>query len=154
VRRVYGGLIYAIVALIFGIVVWSAFAQMRELAIAPGEIVSASFVQPVHHLEGGIVDEIYVSEGQKVSPGTPLVRLKPEGAEADFQQLLSRQGLLRLRQIELSASINDVEPNFGALAKDYPDLAADQMALHQQTRAAWQSERQQLLFTIQQSEGA
>jgi HlyD family type I secretion membrane fusion protein len=154
VRRVYGGLIYTIVALIAAIVVWSAFAQMRELAVAPGEIVSASFVQPVHHLEGGIVDEIYVSEGQKVSPGAPLVRLKPEMAEADFQQLLSRQGLLRLRQIELNAAINDVEPNFGALASDYPDLAADQMALHQQTRAAWKSERQQLQFAIQQAEGA
>jgi HlyD family secretion protein/adhesin transport system membrane fusion protein len=154
VQRIYGWLIYAIVALIAGIVAWSALAQMRELAIAPGEIASASFVQPVHHLEGGILDEIYVSEGEKVTRGTPLLRLKPELAEADFQQLLSRQASLRLRRIGLTAAIEGAEPLFGEAAADYPDLAREQMALHQQTLSAWQSERQQLLFAIQQAEGA
>jgi adhesin transport system membrane fusion protein len=153
-RQIYGWLIYAIVVLVVAIVVWSAFAQMREMAISPGEIVSSSFVQPVHHLEGGIVDEIFVSEGQTVTPGTPLLRLRPEGAESDFQQLLSRQALLRLRQIELSAMISDEEPVFGDLARDYPDLAAGQIALHKQGRAAWESERQQLLYAIQQAGGA
>ncbi len=153
-QRLYGWLVYGIVALFVGIVAWSVLAQMRELAIAPGEIVSASFVQGVHHLEGGIIDKMYVAEGDKVTPGTPLLRLKPELAEADFQQLLSRQALLRLRQIDLNATINGKEPVFGDLATNYPDLTTDQMALHRQTLSAWQSERQQLLFGIQQAEGA
>jgi membrane fusion protein, adhesin transport system len=153
-RRLYGGLIYVIVMLIAGIVGWSAFAQMREMATAPGEIVSSSFVQPVHHLEGGIVDALFVAEGQKVTRGTPLLRLRPEGAEADFQQLLSRQALLRLRQIEINATINNEVPVFGNLARDYPSLASEQMALHTQSRAAWESERQQLMYAIQQASGA
>jgi adhesin transport system membrane fusion protein len=153
-RRLYGWLVYAIVGLVVAIVTWSAFAQMRELAIAPGEILSSSFVQPVHHLEGGIVDELYVSEGDKVARGTPLLRLKPELAESDLQQLLSRQALLRLRQIELAATIADEEPVFGDLASDYPSLAEEQLASHKQNRMAWDSERQQLTFAIQQAEGA
>ncbi len=153
-RPIYSWLIYAIVALVVGIVTWSAFAQMREMAIAPGEIVSSSFTQPVHHLEGGIVDEIYVSEGQTVTPGTPLLRLRPELAESDLQQLLSRQALLRLRLIALSATINNEELRFGDLAKEYPNLAASQMAFYKESRAAWQSERQQLLYAIQQAGGA
>jgi adhesin transport system membrane fusion protein len=139
VRKLYGSLIYGIVAMVAAIVMWSAFAQMRELAIAPGAIASASFVQPVHHLEGGIVDEIYVSEGDKVMPGKPMLRLKPHGAEADFQQLLSRQGQLRLRQIALTAAIDGTEPDFGDLARSYPNLAM---------------EHQQLLLAIKLAEGA
>ncbi len=153
-RRLYGWLVYAIVGLISAIVTWSAFAQMRELAVAPGEIVSSSFVQPVHHLEGGILDHIFVQEGDKVRPGQPLLRLKPESADADLQQLLSRQGLLRLRQIELSAAITGEEPAFGDLAKAYPELATEQLSMHYQNIAAWKSERQQLLYAIQQAEGA
>jgi adhesin transport system membrane fusion protein len=154
VRKLYGGLIYLAVGAVGAIVTWSAFAQMRELAVAPGAIVSASFVQPIHHLEGGIVDEIYVSEGEKVTPGQPMLRLKPQLAESDFQQLLSRQGQLRLRQIALTASINAVEPNFGSLAREYPDLASEQTGLHQQNKAAWDSQRQQLSLSIGLAEGA
>jgi adhesin transport system membrane fusion protein len=154
VRKLYGSLIYGIVAMVAAIVMWSAFAQMRELAIAPGAIASASFVQPVHHLEGGIVDEIYVSEGDKVMPGKPMLRLKPHGAEADFQQLLSRQGQLRLRQIALTAAIDGTEPDFGDLARSYPNLAMEQTALHRQNRMTWESERQQLLLAIKLAEGA
>ena len=154
VRKLYGGLIYLAVAGVAAIVTWSAFAQMRELAVAPGAIVSASFVQPIHHLEGGIVDEIYVAEGEKVTPGQPMLRLKPQLAESDFQQLLSRQGQLRLRQIALTASINAVDPNFGSLAREYPDLASEQTGLHQQNKAAWDSQRQQLSLAIGLAEGA
>ncbi len=153
-RRLYGWLVYAIVGLIAAIVIWSAFAQMRELAVAPGEIVSSSFVQKVNHLEGGILDQIYVREGDYVTPGTPLLRLKPESAESDLQQLRSRQALLRMRQIELTAAINGQEPDFGELASAYPDLVAEQRATHAQNAAAWSSERQQLNYAIQQAEGA
>jgi membrane fusion protein, adhesin transport system len=153
-QRLYGWLIYVIVALVAGIIAWSAFAQMREMAVAAGEIVSSQFVQPVHHLEGGIIEAIFVAEGQVVTPGTPLLRLRPEGADSDLQQLRSRRALLDLRQIELSAMIEDREPVFGDLAKEYPDLAAGQFASHRQSRSAWQSERQQLLYAIQQAEGA
>jgi len=153
-RQLCGWLVYGIVGLIAAIVIWSAFAQMRELAIAPGEIVSSSFVQKVNHLEGGILDQVYVQEGDYVTPGMPLLRLKPESAEADLQQLLSRQALLRMRQIELTAAINGQDPDFGELARDYPELVAEQQATHAQNAAAWSSERQQLNYAIQQAEGA
>jgi len=154
VHKVYSFLIYLIAALVAGIVIWSAFAQMRELAVAPGEIVSASFVQPVHHLEGGIVDEIHVSEGEKVVIGQPLLRLRPQMAESDLQQLLSRQAQFRLRQVEVTASMHDREPDFGSLATEHPSLAAEQKELHRQNRMAWESEREQLILGVKQAEGA
>ena len=153
-RRLYGLLVYAIALVMAAIVSWSAFALMRELAIAPGSIVSASFVQPVHHLEGGIVDEIFVSEGDKVMPGKPLLRLRPQLAESDLQQLLSRQAQLRLRQSALTAALTAKEPDFGAVPRDYPELAAEQMSLHKQSLATWRSERQQLALAIEQAQGA
>ena len=153
-RNIYGGLIYLAAFLVAAIVAWSAFAQMRELAVAPGEIVSASFVQPVHHLEGGIVDAIFVSEGDEVKQGQPILRLRPQMADADLQQLRSRQAQLLLRQIQLTASMSDEEPVFGAVAQEYPGLAAEQMGLHRQSRMARQSEREQLTLAVEQAEGA
>lgn len=152
--RLYGGLVYLAALLVAGIIAWSAFAQMRELAVAPGEIVSASFVQPVHHLEGGIVDAIFVSEGDQVKQGQPILRLRPQMADADLQQLRSRQAQLLLRQIELTASMSDAEPDFGSLGREYPGLAAEQMGLYRQSRMARQSEREQLTLAVEQAEGA
>lgn len=154
VHRLYGALVYVMAFLIVAIVAWSAFAQMRELAVAPGQIVASNFTQTVHHLEGGIIDEIFVSEGEKVTPGTPILRLRPQLADSDLQQLLSRQAQLRLRQIVLAAMMANQPPDFGETATRYPALAAEQSELYRQSHEAWESERRQLVLAIQQAEGA
>ena len=48
---------------IFAFLVWASFAQFDEKAIAPGEILPKSLVQPVQHLEGGIIAAVLVEEG-------------------------------------------------------------------------------------------
>jgi len=154
VHRLYGFLVYAVAFLVAAIVAWSAFAQMRELAVAPGEIVPSKFKQAVHHLEGGIIEEVFVAEGAKVAPGAPILRLKPELAASDLQQLLSREAQLRLRQVVLTATMRDEKPDFGQLAQDYPALAGEQRQLYRQSQEAWDSERRQLTLAIQQAEGA
>ena len=114
-HRIYGPLIYLLGLLICGIVAWSAVAKIRELAVAPGEIVSSSFVQPVHHLEGGIVEEIMVTEGSEVKRGAPLLRLRPHAAEGDLAQLQARSAQLTLQQTRLNAALDGAIPDFGAL---------------------------------------
>ena len=152
-HRIYGPLIYLLGLLICGIVAWSAVAKIRELAVASGEIVSSSFVQPVHHLEGGIVEEVLVAEGGDVKRGAPLMRLRPYGAESDLAQLQARSAQLSLQQMRLNASLQGVAPDFGTLGKAYPALAKEQLELFGRAEASAASEREKLQLEVVQATG-
>jgi membrane fusion protein, type I secretion system len=78
----------AVVALFFaGFGGWSAVAVLKSAALAPGVVVVESSRKTVKHLEGGIVAEILVSEGQRVAAGDLLIRLDATQARAKLEQL-------------------------------------------------------------------
>lgn len=78
--------IYACGIFLIAAVTWMVFGQIRELAVAKGSIVPAGHVKSVHHLEGGQVEEVLVTEGQTVEKGTPILRLRPVAAASDLQE--------------------------------------------------------------------
>lgn len=61
---------------------WSAFAPIDSAAVAPGVVVLDSHKKSIQHLEGGIVDEILVKDGDFVQAGQPLIRLSETSAKA------------------------------------------------------------------------
>jgi HlyD family type I secretion membrane fusion protein len=88
--------------LVFGVFgTWSAIAQLTSAAIAPGVVAVDSNWRTVQHLEGGIVAEIMVHEGDEVEEGQILLRLDPTRSDAqyniiDSQLVLARSTLARL----------------------------------------------------------
>lgn len=84
--------------LLFGVIgSWVAFWPLATGAVAPGRVVVDSNRKEIQHLEGGIVKEILVKEGQKVKEGDVLVRLDNTNAAA-------RQGLLKGQYISAKAT--------------------------------------------------
>lgn len=67
---------------VFGL--WAAIAPIDSAAIAPGKVVLDSNKKTINHLEGGIVEEILVSEGMAVKEGQPLLRLDNTAAKARY----------------------------------------------------------------------
>lgn len=90
---------------LIGLMVWALFAPLDIATQAFGEVTPADQVQKVQHLEGGIVREIHVKEGQRVKRGDPLVELEGIAAQADAKELESRIGALRIRIIRLEGVI-------------------------------------------------
>jgi HlyD family secretion protein len=84
--KVNGSLRFAIIAIaiFFGIfAIWSWAAPLNSAAIASGVLEAAGGGRrTVQHLEGGIVSEFLVKEGQKVRAGQPLVQLDTTQSEA------------------------------------------------------------------------
>ena len=65
-----------IFALVFGVFGgWAAFAPIDGAAYAPGEVTVESQNKSVQHLEGGIIAEILVGNGDLVESGQPLINL-------------------------------------------------------------------------------
>ena len=70
---------------------------IEVLSLADGKVIPQGRIKYVQHLEGGIVEEILVNEGEKVEINQPLVILSKERATSDFEEINTR-----LRSIDLS----------------------------------------------------
>jgi HlyD family type I secretion membrane fusion protein len=77
--------------IIFGVFgLWSVTAPIDSAAVATGSVILDSNKKTVQHLEGGIIDKIFVREGQFVKKGEPLVRLDETTAKARYDLLKSQ----------------------------------------------------------------
>jgi HlyD family type I secretion membrane fusion protein len=82
---------------------WSAVAPLSSAAIAPGLVSPKSSRQTVQHLEGGIIRDLMVHEGDHVVAGQTLITLEDIGARAEAQSLRSRYNQLMATEARLSA---------------------------------------------------
>lgn len=89
--RELNGSVWLCGGIILGLLVvgshWAATAALSGAAIAQGTVGAEGRRQTVQHLEGGIIREIRVSEGEEVSRGDLLVVLEGAGASADVDTL-------------------------------------------------------------------
>jgi HlyD family secretion protein len=69
---------------------WSAIAPLDSAAVAKGTIVVSSSKKTIQHLEGGIIREILVKEGDSVKAGQPLIRLSETAAKSRYETLISQ----------------------------------------------------------------
>lgn len=121
-------------ALLGALGAWAAVGTVRQTAVTTGQVVPSGDVRSVQHLEGGIVADLLVREGEVVDKGQPLVLLEPVQALSERDQLRARQIGLELKAERLRAFIEDRPPQFPAGVD--PGLVRDQrIVLDAQTSA-------------------
>lgn len=145
--------LWALSLFIVALTALSVFAPVREVAQAEGEIIPVGSVVAVEHLEGGIVDTVYVGEGGLVQKGDILLKLHSESGSGDFNQMRVRRDLLKMRRVRLSAHLADEKPDFDELAKAYPQDAIDQRRLYETERKAFESAGKVLFSRLEQRRG-
>lgn len=69
---------------------WAAYAPLKSAAIAPGVVAVESNRKTIKHLEGGIVAEIAVQDGDVVKAGQTLIRLDDTQAQVALERLRGR----------------------------------------------------------------
>lgn len=86
-------------------VVWASFAELDEVAIATGEVVPEGKVKVIQHLEGGVVREIYVADGDVVKEGQPLLQLDLSASSMNKEEMQVRLDALMLQRARQQAEI-------------------------------------------------
>lgn len=82
--------IWASFGLIGSFLIWSFTARIDSSAIAIGKVVLDSNKKIVQHLEGGIIEKIFVKDGQLVKKDEPLIKLSETASKAN-QELVKKQ---------------------------------------------------------------
>ena len=122
-------LIFIIAALIALFIIWSGLTRLDETVAARGTVSPISFVQPVQHLEGGIVASVEVEEGQFVKAGDPMLTMDKTISRSDYLALKVREASLALQIERLRAFALNDEPDFSAHLENYPELVMDQQRI-------------------------
>lgn len=85
-------------------VLWAFIGQLDVVSVAVGEVAPSGQVKQLKHLEGGIIADILVSEGQRVHEGDPLIRLQSQRPEAELGELRQRLTALQFDILRLETS--------------------------------------------------
>jgi len=83
--------------------VWAAVSPLDIVSDAIGEVIPSSRVKRIQHLEGGIVREIKVREGDSVEVGQPLVELEATANQSSVEELNVRVASLKADILRLEA---------------------------------------------------
>ncbi len=75
-------------------ILWATFTEIDEVAVAPGTIVPDKRMQTVQHDLGGMVEALFVQEGDLVKQGQVLLTLDQNAFESDLRKLQQRKALL------------------------------------------------------------
>jgi len=128
-------LLYTIAALMLLLVLWAFFAQVDEVVRGDGRVIPSKQVQVIQSLDGGIVSEILVSEGESVAVGAPLIRIDETRAvsslrenQSQYLAYLAKQ--YRLRALAEGTSFNPPDE----VRKQVPETYDQEYALYNSSK--------------------
>ena len=138
-------------ALIISALLWAKFAVLQEVTMGEGKAIPSSKVQVIQNLEGGIVTEIFVREGQMVNKGDTLLRL-------DDTRFRSNKGESEVDRFTLTAQVErlsaEAEGRPFKLSDEVvakaPQVAEDERSLFEQRQRRLASEQRTLSEQLRQ----
>ncbi len=86
-------------------IVWASVFQIDEVARAGGEVITSSRVQVIQSVDGGVLDELLVREGDRVEPGQILARLDQTRFASTVGEIKARLFALKAKVARLRAEV-------------------------------------------------
>lgn len=130
-------MIWVCAASVVVFILWAAFAWVDEIVRAPGEFISSSRPQIIQNLEGGILSELLVKQGDVVNRGDVLARLHGTQFRSSVDDLVDQIAALEVRRLRLEAELAG-QYDFAVpadLAARTPAIVASEQALLQARQA-------------------
>ena len=132
---------WAIMAVMAVGIAWGFATDLDEVTVAEGKVVPLGDLKVVQHLDGGIIERIYVREGATVKEGEPLIQLDVRSAGLSQEELevqLFGQMAIKAR---LEAEAADRAPIFP------PEIIAKRPQLVEAQQAAYKARKEELEAT-------
>lgn len=128
---------------------WAALAPIDEVTRSEGKVIPSSQLQVIQSVDGGVVEEMPVREGQIVNAGDLLVRIDPTRFMSSMQENRSQHLSLQAKFARLEALTRSAPLQMPAeVLRDAPEIAAHERRLYESSAAEMEAQlsiaRQQL----------
>jgi membrane fusion protein, adhesin transport system len=121
--------IFILIVGIFTIfILWAEFAEIDELARGKGKVIPTDKIQTVQSLDGGIISEIFIKEGDIVKFDDPLMKIDTTRFQATLEE--SKQEYLSLLAVKARLEIESTID----IDKDLPEIKFDSKVLNDDSK--------------------
>lgn len=135
--RVTGVALGLMLATVVASLAWAGLTRVEEITKGEARIIPSSREQVIQSLEGGILQELRVREGDVVAAGQPLLRIDPTKADASFVEG-------RSKELALRATIARLESEARGTPLRFPPEVAAERDIVRNERDAYEARRQAL----------
>lgn len=135
-RRIATALLLTIFVAFAMLLIWAAWAELDVITRAPGVVVPSSRIQSIQSLDGGVLADMAVKEGDIVQAGQVLLHLDRVKAEAQYRESLSRVASLKAGLTRLRAEVLSRPLVFPEEISEFQDIIQAQTTLYQKRRNA------------------
>lgn len=143
--------LYIIAALTFAFIFWASIAEVDEMTRGMGRVIPSRQIQVVQNLEGGIVEEIMVREGQHVKKGQVLLVIDDTGFGSSFEESKTRETELKAKLVRLRAEADEKPFQPGSeLLEEFPELVSEEKRLYDVNQSKLKSELEVLQQRLRQ----
>lgn len=112
IPKILYGIVFIVAGAFVFFLLWSMFTKINEIARAEGQMIPNGHVQVVQHLEGGIVTDILVREGDLIQRNQLLIKLSDSGSREDLAGLTGKELSLSLQAERLRALVENRQPDY------------------------------------------
>lgn len=139
------------IIILFSFIVLASITNIKEAAIASGDIEPLENIIELQHFDGGIVTKIHVNEGDTVKEGEILLTLDGIGAKEDLQRYITKNATLKLQQERIYSILHHIKPNFSKYTSD-PHVIKEQQNIYQDMIEAAKSEKEVIQKQLSQQQ--
>lgn len=130
----------ALFVILIPFLTWASFAKLEQISRAQGIVIATAKTQEIQSANDGVIEEIYVREGQTVKEGEIIAKLDEAQFQAGFEAIKSKVAALEATISRLRAEVFKEELVFTDLAMEYPDFVSSQQELFKRRQEALNDE--------------
>jgi len=119
---------------------WASYAKIDQISHAQGQVIALAKTQEIQSAIDGVVEQIYVHEGDRVKKGDRLISLEKSQSQASYDDSRAKVAALQATLVRLRAEVYGKPLVFSSLAHQYPEFLANQTELFHRRQQALNDE--------------
>src|SRR3954464_12484891 len=127
-------LVWSLIVVVAALVAWAHYSLIDESTRAGGSVITSSRVQVIQSVDGGVLEQLRVHEGDRVRKGEVLAVFDETRTRASLQETEAKLNAQRATMARLVAELGDTEPQFAPELKRFPAVMQVQQSLYRERR--------------------
>ncbi|WP_334120943.1 HlyD family type I secretion periplasmic adaptor subunit [Limnobacter sp.] len=136
-------LVHCCAITLLGLLGWSAIATVPQAAQGEARVVPSQRLQVIQAVDGGVINQVFVREGELVKAGDKLVQIDITRFSSSLKEKEAIDASFQFREARLLAQLNNTQLTLPEdLIKQYPDLFLQESKLLQSKLQEWTAQTQ------------